>query len=87
MQHFTLYLQQPKAKEVGLGDLSLDHNEALFFADIDQPRSRVLARLERPACIHASSQGLIFSGFEQTGVDKTGRAKYRYQEWWLMFNT
>ncbi len=85
LKRFMLYLQQPKAKEIGLGDFSLERDTAHFFADIDQPHGRVLAQLERPICIHASSQGLMFSGFEQVGVDKTGHAKYHYQEWWLMF--
>jgi hypothetical protein len=32
-----------------------------------------------------SADGIMVSGFEEVGTDKTGRPKYRYQTWWIVY--
>lgn len=58
------------------GTLSL-HNEQLSF--FDQQDRRIYA-LERVWIKFIGPDGMMFSGFELTGIDKTGKSKYQYVE-------
>ncbi len=57
-----------------------------FWDDPTAHNGRVLAQLEKPEIIFISTTGLMFKGYEPDGVDKTGRKKFKYQEWFIAFN-
>lgn len=84
MIRFTLYIQEPKPKKVGVGVLSVDNTKsALFFSGNAGGDSTVLAQMDNVVIVHASSDGILLSGKEFVKTDKDGRKVYKYQEWLL----
>lgn len=85
-RQYTLYTQQPKPKKIGIGVLSIaERGEAHFFSGKGEQGSEMLADMARARLDFAGSSGIKVSGFEQTGVERDGRPKYRFQEWWLVY--
>jgi len=86
-KQFHLYLQLPKPKDFGLGVLSLvsDGGTAHFFSGDGGDGARIVADLERVRLAFAGADGLMLSGMQPVGLDRLGRQKYIYQEWWLRF--
>jgi hypothetical protein len=83
---FILNTQQPKPKKLGEGVLSIERNgDANFFSCEGEYDSRILSTITRIKVEFAGRDGIMFSGFEQVGIDKTGKPKFRYQEWWLIY--
>ncbi len=84
MNRFYLIKQLPKPSKIKTkGYLSVDPTtkQARFFA-LGNSATPILEKVEIK---FASSQSILLSGFEPTGFDKTGREKYKYQEWVLFF--
>ena len=46
--------------------------------------TKLLAELKRAEVISVTSYEYL-SGFESTGVDRRGKEKFRYMEWWCPF--
>jgi len=87
-RQFRLVTQHPKpAKVVGLGVLDVDRKtrEATFFSGEGGAADRVLATMQRVQLDFAAAHGIMLSGFEVTGHDRTGRQKLGWQEWWLAY--
>lgn len=81
---FTLFIQYPKPKNLGLGVLDIDKSgTALFFGGINS--DELLATMKRVKIETAAMNGISISGFQPIGFEKTGIEKFRYQEWWLRY--
>lgn len=63
------------------GTLCIQNHEALFLQNFG---NTIYDKLLRPEIIHMNHLGIMFRGFEENGVDKTGRVKYLYQEWYCV---
>jgi len=86
MSKFVLYIQNPKPKMIGDGVLSgSDKNDYHFFSGNGDKDDKFLAVLTRVQLDFAGSNGIMLSGFEQYGFERSGRAKYRHQQWWLVY--
>lgn len=84
MPHFILVTQLPKPKNLGEGSLSIGKDgEAQFFEGNCEANARILASMVRVKLDAAAAAGLFLSGMEPDGVDKSGRPKFKYQEWLL----
>lgn len=84
MTHFVLVTQHPKAKELGIGSLSIAKNgDADFYEGNADSNSRILASMVRTRIEWAAAAGILISGMEQDGVDRAGRPKFKFQEWLL----
>jgi hypothetical protein len=84
MAHFSLVTQHPKPKLLGVGSLSIGKNgDAQFFEGNADVNSEVLATLERTKIEWAAASGIMVSGVEPDGYDRSGRKKFKYQEWLL----
>lgn len=81
---YHLYTLEPKTKEIGEGVLAVGNGEAFLFDD--QPgRSVCLATLTRCQIRSAGPFSIILDGFEECGVDRAGRKKFRFQAWNLLY--
>lgn len=81
---FKLIKQLPRPRKITVnGYLSIDRktNQATFWT----LEETINATMERIKLIFANSEGMLLTGFEPNGIDKNGRAKYKYQEWYLVF--
>ena len=77
---YNVFIQYPKPHSPGRCCVSLDTaGDALLM---DATGEKVLADMNRARVEWMQAAGVMISGFEQTGVDRTGRAKYRLQEWY-----
>ena len=77
---FRLYLQTKKPRNMGFGVLAGDaHNMQFLFDD------KIIAELNEPELIFMNSHGIRFCGFEHSGYEKDGQKKFRYMEWWCVF--
>ena len=86
MPHFLLVTQFPKPKTLGEGRLSIGKDgDADFFEGDASAESRLLASIVRVQIRWAAAGGILLSGMEPDGVDKSGRQKYKSQEWWLCY--
>lgn len=84
MPHFILVTQHPKAKDLGIGSLSIAKNgDADFFEGNAETNSQVLASMVRVKIEWAGAVGIMISGMEPDGADRAGRPKFKYQEWLL----
>lgn len=84
MPHFELVIQHPKPKSLGVGSLSISKNaDAEFFEGNAEANSPILASMVRVKIEWAAAAGIMVSGMENDGIDRTGRVKYKYQEWLL----
>ncbi len=83
---FELVTQMPKPKKVGRGTLSIGKDgDADFFAGNADAGSAVLANMVRVRVEWAAATGILLSGMQPNGFDKTGRPKFTYQEWLLRY--
>lgn len=84
MPHFILVTQHPKPKTLGVGSLSIGKNGgAQFFEGNADSNARVLASMERVRIEWAAAAGILISGMEPDGADRSGRTKFKHQEWLL----
>lgn len=84
MAHFILVTQHPKPKDIGIGSLSIGKDgEAEFYEGNAEANARVLAKMVRVKIEWAAAAGILISGMEPDGIDRTGRAKFKHQEWLL----
>lgn len=84
MAHFKLIIQYPQSKDVGEGSLSISKDGcAEFYEGNAEFNSRIMATMINAKIVWAAAAGILISGFEHDGVDKSGRMKAKYQEWLL----
>lgn len=84
MPHFVLVTQHPKAKDFGIGSLSIAKNgDADFFKGNAKSDDPILASMIRARIEWAGAAGILLSGMEPDGEDRGGRPKFKYQEWLL----
>ena len=84
MPHFKLVTQFPKPKDVGIGSLSIGKDgTAEFFEGNADLNSSVLASMQRVRIEWAAAAGIMISGMEPDGFDRSGRPKFKSQEWLL----
>lgn len=82
--NFIPQIVKGKPKILGTGILTADEKEAIFFSSSDWD-SIVLGRLKHPEIIFINFHGILIKGYESCGVDKTGKEKYNYQEWYCSY--
>jgi hypothetical protein len=83
---WMLFLQWPKPEAIGMGVLSIERNgDAIFFRGEGKSGSDLAAKLSRTRIEVAAANGILLSGFEESGREPGGTAKYRHQEWWLAY--
>lgn len=83
---FKIVTQQPKAKELGTGVLSIDKNgDAMFFEGNGESSAQLLATMHRVRVEFAGAAGIMFTGMQPEGFDRSGKQRYSYQEWWLIY--
>jgi hypothetical protein len=81
-----LYIQKPKPSKTPLtGAATCDRGQMIYWDNPADPHARIMAQLEKPEIMFINSSGMMVKGYEPDGVDKTGRAKYKYQEWFIAF--
>ena len=83
--NYNLYPQLPKpsATLCSFGTLAIDNNVAYFFTH----NGKVLhASLSKPDVIFINPDGIMLKGYESDGFDKTGREKFKYQEWFCRYS-
>ena len=86
MSHFLLVTQFPKPNTLAEGRLSIgEDGGADFFEGDANAESRLLASMVRVQIRWAAAGGILLSGMEPDGVDKSGRQKFKSQEWWLCY--
>ena len=73
-----------KPKILGVGMLTADNKEAVFFSGADE-NATVFGILKHPEIIFINPHGILLKGFEPCGADKTGREQYKYQEWYCSY--
>lgn len=78
--NYELYTQLPKPGKPIVGQLAGDKDALYLFQG-----ERCVAVLHKPELVLANPDGLKFRGFEAHGYDKTGRAQYKYQEWFCRY--
>jgi len=82
----NLYIQKPKPSKTPLtGAATCDHDEMIFWDDPTNQRGHVLAVIRHPELVFINSHGVMVKGYEPDGEDKTGRSKFKYQEWFIAF--
>lgn len=74
-----------KPKVRGIGVLCFDKEEAIFFENEAGWGDRALGSLKKAEVVLITSNGIRIKGFEFIGLDKQGKEKYRYIEWWCSF--
>lgn len=79
--NYNLYLQLPKPSKIPvLGTLAIDKNVAYFFV-----LNSLSASLAKPEIIFINPDGIMLKGYESDGFDKSGREKFKYQEWFCRY--
>lgn len=80
---FYLTKQLPKLSKKTMGYLDVDSKtkRAMFWTEND----KCIADMESVQIKCANTEVIILSGFEPAGLDRTGRGKFKYQEWVLRF--
>jgi len=83
--NYNLYLQLPKSNATScyLGTLAIDNNVAYFFTHNGKT---LHASLSKPDVIFINPDGIMLKGYESDGFDKTGREKFKYQEWFCRYS-
>ena len=85
-RQFTLYIQQPCAKKIGTGVLSIsEFGDARFFSDTGGADSKVLSEMQRVHVSFAGADGIMLNGMQPDGYQRDGRRKFFYQEWLLSY--
>lgn len=87
--NYSLYLQLPKPGKIPvLGTLAIDKNVAYFFLrDAHHVLDSLSASLAKPEIIFINPDGIMLKGYESDGFDKSGREKFKYQEWFCRYVT
>lgn len=86
MPKFTIVIQRPKPKKIGIGCLSVGKNgDADFFEGSADKDSKILASMTRVKIDWAAANGIFISGMESNGFDRHGEQKFSYQEWFLCY--
>jgi hypothetical protein len=86
-KRYLLYTQFPQVKKKGIGVLAIGTDgDASFFDESGGEGCKIIARMERVRISFAGADGIMLSGFENCGVDGSGKNKFRYQDWWLSYN-
>ena len=75
-----LYKQLPRPKKEGINGFADGDKEIIHFFSDSQ---LTVEKLYRPFLEKITHEGIRFSGLEDDGFDKTGRQKFKYQEWWV----
>jgi hypothetical protein len=79
---YEIYAQEPDPKKICLGKCSFTRDGQAFAKD---KNNLVIAELSKARVNFIGADGIMVSGFEEVGHDKTEKPKYRYQEWWLRY--
>ena len=80
-REYKVYMQLPKPKLLGICCLSVNEKgDALLFRG-----EAIIAKLERAKMDFAAAVGIMISGMEPRGCDKSGRTNYKFQKWWLNY--
>jgi hypothetical protein len=79
---YEIYVQEPEPKQICLGTCKFNKDSQAFAID---KNNLVIAELTRARISFISADGIMVSGFEEVGQDKTGKPKFRYQELWLRY--
>jgi hypothetical protein len=83
--NYEIYAQVPEPKKICLGRFALSREgQALAM---DRERKVVVTGLSRARVEFIGADGILISGFEEIAIDETGKPKFRYQEWWLRYDT
>ena len=77
---YNVFIQLPKPRS--MGQCCVSFVTAGYALLMDATGEKVLASIERARVDWMQAAGMMISGFEHTGHDRTGRAKYRLQEWY-----
>ena len=77
---YNVFIQHPRPRSMGPCCVSLDTAGSALL--MDAAGNKVLADMERARVDWMQAAGMMISGFEHTGTDRTGRAKFRFQEWY-----
>ena len=77
---YNVFIQYPRPRSMGPCCVALDKSGSALL--MDAAGEKALADMERARVDWMQAAGMMISGFEHTGVDRTGRAKYRLQEWY-----
>jgi hypothetical protein len=70
----------PKDKPLGEGEFSLDERGMALFCTNGRTYQLHRCQVSRISC-----SMMKLSGMEEDGFDKTGRQKFKYQEWYVRF--
>ena len=87
--NYSLYPQLPKSNTTlttlcYFGTLAIDNNVAYLFTHNGK---HLQASLSKPEVIFINPDGIMLKGYESDGFDKTGREKFKYQEWFCRYAT
>ncbi len=78
-----LQKQLPKPLKPIRGVMTCNGKQMYWWDDPTTASGNVLAEIRNPQIVSASTRGIMFSGFEPSGIDKAGREILKYQEWWI----
>ena len=81
-----LQKQLPKPSKPINGTMTSDKKRMIWWDDPTTASGRILAEIRNPEIMSASTHGIQFSGFEPSGIDRSGREVLKYQEWWITTN-
>jgi hypothetical protein len=86
-KRFKLCIQIPKSKVVcESGTVSVDEKgDAMFFTGNGDANDTCVAEMTRARIDFAGAAGIMLSGMQPNGCDKTGASKYIYQRWWMIY--
>lgn len=86
MPNFVLVTQHPKPVIIGPGTLSIGKDGfAEFFSGDASADSTILSSMVRVKIEWAAAAGILVSGMEPDGIDRSGRQKFKFQEWLLRY--
>ena len=81
--NYNLYRQLPRLDKLPtLGTLAIDNNVAYFFQG-----NYLKATIVKPEIIFINQDGSMLKGYESDEFDKSGREKFKYQEWFCRYAT
>ena len=81
---FKLTAQFPKPR--CLGDCTISLDDGTLAMAMDATGEKVFAPILHRARVQwMQARGFMVTGYEETGVDRTGRPKYRFQEWYCAY--
>lgn len=72
--------QTKKPKIVCIGYLGMNNGSAHFTCD-----GEIIEILERAKVEYITPHGIFISGFLYVGIDRQGKKKYQYREWYCSY--